>query len=237
MCPIKEEMGGESGSPCSGDYYSPSTSSELQQVHSQNQTPWTKRPAGRTKFRETRHPVYRGVRRRGNAGRWVCEVRVPGRRGSRLWVGTFDTAEIAARAHDAAMLALAAGDSCLNFADSAELLAVSASSYRSLDEVRHAVTEAVDEFERHHALGEEDALSGTSASTPSSSSSVTDDETSSSWAADSPFELEVMGDMGRDLYYSSLAQGMLMAPPTAAAALGDYGEANLADVALWSYQS
>ncbi|CAD6340460.1 unnamed protein product [Miscanthus lutarioriparius] len=29
---------------------------------------------GRTKFRETRHPVYRGVRRRGPAGRWVCEL-------------------------------------------------------------------------------------------------------------------------------------------------------------------
>ncbi|KAM0921424.1 hypothetical protein ACQ4PT_006820 [Festuca glaucescens] len=190
MCPIKKEMSGESGSPCSGDYYSPSTSSEPGQQ--KQQMAWTKRPAGRTKFRETRHPVYRGVRRRGNAGRWVCEVRVPGRHGSRLWVGTFDTAEIAARAHDAAMLALAAGDSCLNFADSAELLAVSASSYRSLDEVRHAVTEAVEDFERHHALGEEDALSGASSSTPSSSSSLTDDESSSSWAEDSPFELEVL---------------------------------------------
>uniref|UniRef100_A0A0E0B5H0 AP2/ERF domain-containing protein n=1 Tax=Oryza glumipatula TaxID=40148 RepID=A0A0E0B5H0_9ORYZ len=35
-----------------------------------------KRPAGRTKFRETRHPVYRGVRRRGGrpgaAGRAAC---------------------------------------------------------------------------------------------------------------------------------------------------------------------
>ncbi|KAK1606811.1 hypothetical protein QYE76_030484 [Lolium multiflorum] len=30
-----------------------------------------KRPAGRTKFQETRHPVFRGVRRRGTAGRWV----------------------------------------------------------------------------------------------------------------------------------------------------------------------
>jgi hypothetical protein len=228
MCPIKEEMGGESGSPCSGDYYSPSTSSELQQVHSQKHTPWTKRPAGRTKFRETRHPVYRGVRRRGNAGRWVCEVRVPGRRGSRLWVGTFDTAEIAARAHDAVMLALAAGDYCLNFADSTQLLAVSASSYRSLDEVRHAVTEAVEEFERRQALGEEDALSGTESST------LTDDEESST-----PFELDVLSDMGWDLYYASLAQGMLMSSPflAASAALGDYGEANLADVPLWSYLS
>ena len=47
-----------------------------------------KRRAGRTKFKETRHPVYRGVRRRGSAGRWVCEVRVPGKRGERLWLGT-----------------------------------------------------------------------------------------------------------------------------------------------------
>uniref|UniRef100_M8CQS0 Uncharacterized protein n=1 Tax=Aegilops tauschii TaxID=37682 RepID=M8CQS0_AEGTA len=31
-----------------------------------------KRRAGRTKFKETRHPVYKGVRRR-NPGRWVCE--------------------------------------------------------------------------------------------------------------------------------------------------------------------
>uniref|UniRef100_A0A8R7QEM9 AP2/ERF domain-containing protein n=1 Tax=Triticum urartu TaxID=4572 RepID=A0A8R7QEM9_TRIUA len=81
MCPIKREMSGESGSPspCSGENFcSPSASPERQQAR---QAGWTsapaKRPAGRTKFRETRHPVYRGVRRRGNAGRWVCEVRVP----------------------------------------------------------------------------------------------------------------------------------------------------------------
>jgi hypothetical protein len=234
MCQIKKEMSGESGSPGSGDFYSPSTSSEQKQ-----QTAWTKRPAGRTKFRETRHPVYRGVRRRGNAGRWVCEVRVPGRRGSRLWVGTFDTAEVAARAHDAAMLALAAGAACLNFADSAELLAVPA-SYRSLDEVRHAVTEAVEDFERRQALGgAEDALSGTSSSTPCSP--LTDEEESSpSRPDDSPFELDVLGDMGWDLYYASMAQAMLVELPpylAAAASLGDYGEAHIADVPLWSYQS
>ncbi|CAD6224160.1 unnamed protein product [Miscanthus lutarioriparius] len=99
------------------EVWSPSSSSSPPQ-------PLKKRPAGRTKFRETRHPVFRGVRRR-----WVCEVRVPGNRGARLWLGTYLAAESAARAHDAAMLALlgrgaGAGAGRLNFPDSAWLLAV-----------------------------------------------------------------------------------------------------------------
>ena len=47
-------------------------SSESQVVHPPHKTVWSeppKRPAGRTKLKETRHAVYRGVRRRGPAGR------------------------------------------------------------------------------------------------------------------------------------------------------------------------
>ncbi|KAJ1290478.1 hypothetical protein BS78_02G246900 [Paspalum vaginatum] len=228
MCPIKKEMMGESASPCS----SASTSSEL------HQTVWTsppKRPAGRTKFRETRHPVFRGVRRRGNAGRWVCEVRVPGRRGCRLWLGTFDTAEAAARAHDAAMLAIAGAGACLNFADSAWLLAVPA-SYASLAEVRHAVAEAVEDFQRRGgeaAPADDDASSSAPSTSGNEDDAGTDGEECSPAAEDSPLDLDVFNDLSWDLYYASMAQGMLVEPPSAVPAFGDDG--CFADVPLWSY--
>ena len=230
---MKMKMKMEMGAEPSG---SPSTS---EQEH--HRTVWTsppKRPAGRTKFRETRHPVFRGVRRRGNAGRWVCEVRVPGRRGCRLWLGTFDAADAAARAHDAAMLAIAGPGACLNFADSAWLLAVPA-SYASLPEVRRAVAEAVEEFQRREALPEEEDARSATSLTPSSPASGEDEastdedgEESSPAAEDSPFELDLFGGLSSDLYYASLAQAMLMEPPSTVAAFCDEG---MADVPLWSY--
>jgi hypothetical protein len=238
MCPTKKEMSAESsGSASSWTSASASASTSTSPEH---QTVWTsppKRPAGRTKFRETRHPVFRGVRRRGSAGRWVCEVRVPGRRGCRLWLGTFDAAEAAARAHDAAMLAIAGASACLNFADSAWLLAVPA-SYASLAEVRRAVAEAVEDFQRREAAAGDDARSATSP-TPSTSGTeddaATDGEESSPATEDSSFQLDVFDDMSWDLYYASMAQGMLMELPSAVPSFGDDGYTNVADVPLWSY--
>ncbi|XP_021844466.2 dehydration-responsive element-binding protein 1A-like [Spinacia oleracea] len=100
-----------------------------------------KKRAGRKKLQETRHPVYRGVRQR-NGDRWVCEVRA--NNNTRIWLGTYPTAEMAARAHDVAALALRGSNACLNFADSAWRLRVPASVDHR--DIQQAAAEAAEAF-------------------------------------------------------------------------------------------
>lgn len=73
----------------------------------------------------------------------MCEMREPNKK-TRIWLGTYATPEMAARAYDVAALALRGDDAILNFGDSARCIPRAQSS--SPKDIRIAAFQAAEAF-------------------------------------------------------------------------------------------
>ncbi|WOG91384.1 hypothetical protein DCAR_0310633 [Daucus carota subsp. sativus] len=188
-----------------------------------------KKPSGRKKFQETRHPVYRGVRRR-NSGKWVCEVREPVKN-SRIWLGTYPTAEMAARANDVAAIALRGRNACLNFADSTWRLPVPDSS--TVKDIQKAATKAAEAFRPSTAVK---ALVLIAADKAAAESFRPPDPAKALMLQQNlVLYMDEEALFGMPGLINCLAQGMLLPPPQRAQSDWDDEVENATDMSLWSY--
>ncbi|KAL1198166.1 Ethylene-responsive transcription factor [Cardamine amara subsp. amara] len=163
-------------------------------------------------------PVYRGIRCR--SGKWVSEIREP-KKTTRIWLGTYPTAEMAAAAYDVAAMALKGREAVLNSPGSAGSYPVPLST--SAVDIRTAAAAAA----AMKGL-EEEEKEAKKKNSVSRECYDNDNMASSSW-----YEEEVMNMP--DLL-ANMAEGMMVAPPSwMGSRPSDDSPENSNDEDLWGY--
>nr|AOR81641.1 C-repeat binding factor 1 [Populus simonii] len=185
----------------------------------------SKKRAGRRIFKETRHPIFRGVRKR-NGDKWVRELREPNKK-SRIWLGTYPTPEMAARAHDVAALAFRGKSACLNFADSAWRLPAPISN--EAKDIMRAASEAAELFRTSDLGGqvmEDFRREDRGEVCCSTNDDIRDLPSENVGYIDEEAEFNMPGLL------ANMAEGLLLSPPHFT---GDWNDGEIdADWSLWS---
>ncbi|XP_045802852.1 dehydration-responsive element-binding protein 1B-like [Trifolium pratense] len=188
--------------------------------------PYThKKKTGRKKFKQTRHPIYRGIRQR-NGKKWVSEIREPNKKKSRIWLGTYATPEMAAIAHDIAVLAFKGTSAIFNFPNSISLLPVlKSTSAKDIREAAKTFTNTRDETKSClvECKSQESVFKGDNIEIMNNDI----DESKTMF-----FDEEVLFNM--PCFLNNMAEGLLITPPSMKSAL-DWDNVDCEmDLTLWA---